>query len=479
MGRSELVLAIDIGTSSSRTAFFDSRGRRVPNSLFQRSYPLHTDRDGKAELDPRDLLDAIKLCITKTLSGASAVSAVGVSCFWHSVLGVNANGEAITPIYTWADSRCREDAAVMRKEFSEKDIHAETGCMLRASFMAMKLRWLYRTRKALFSKVHRWVSPGEWIQWQLTGSTSCAIGMATGTGLFNPTTLTWSPRMLKACRISAKQLSVIDDKPVQVTKLLSPKWKALVGAFWYPAIGDGATSNLGSGATESGIAAINIGTSAALRIMREGRKASAPFGLFCYRVDARRYLVGGAVSNAGNLHAWCLRELKIVPDSVALEEILAERSTPEHGLTVLPFWTAERAPTWEEDAKGVIYGMTQSTNAVDMLQAITEGFYFRLAKIAAMLSSVKGASPKWIVSGGVLKSPSALKRLSNIFGQPIYASPEPEASLRGAAVYALEQRGAKIQQLNYSTPTRPNASVHARYLAARKGQERLEALIRA
>src|SRR5690606_9102259 len=125
------------------------------------------------------------------------------------------------------------------------------------------------------------------------------------------------------------------------------------GKAWYPAIGDGAASNLGSGADRVGLGAMNVGTSGALRIMKEGRVARAPLGLFAYRVDARRFLVGGAVSNAGNLHAWCLRELNLGASPASLEKKLANRPEPRHGLTVLPFWTAARAPTWDEQAEGV------------------------------------------------------------------------------------------------------------------------------
>jgi gluconokinase len=138
------------------------------------------------------------------------------------------------------------------------------------------------------------------------------------------------------------------------------------------------------GATRHGLAAINVGTSAAFRVMKADGEARAPFGLFCYRVDARRFLIGGAVSNAGNLRAWCLRELKLEGDA-ELEAELAKRPGPAHGLTVLPFWTAERAPTWNEDATGTIHGITQHTTALDLLQAITEASYQRIARIAELI----------------------------------------------------------------------------------------------
>lgn len=460
----DCVLALDVGTSSARAARFDLRGRRVPHSLAQRPYPLHTDRSGKAEIDPRTLLDAVNDCLRESM-GTRPFRAIGTSCFWHSLMGVNASGDPLTPIYTWADSRCASDAAALREEFDEREIHAETGCMLRASFWPAKLRWLRRTNRSLFRSVAKWISPAEWLQWKLTGSATCATGMATGTGLFNPTTLRWSDRMLEACGLDPDKLLPVSDAPGQ--------WEDVA---WHPGIGDGAASNLGSGATSSGLAAINIGTSAALRVMREGRTARAPFGMFCYRVDAKRFLVGGAVSNAGNLFAWCLRELNLPRDLAEIEAELAARKLPEHGLTVLPFWNAERAPRWNEEDTGVIVGMRQSTTALDILQALVEAFHYRLAAIADAIIEARDGVPKWIVSGGGLQSRPALKRLANIFGQPVYASREVEASLRGAAVFVLEQLGERPVPLKLGSPILPQAEAHAVYREARERQAKLEAL---
>jgi len=455
------VLAIDMGTSSVRAALFDARGKRVPGTMAQRVYLLKTAADGMAELDPFELLRQTKACIKSAVEGWNTISGVGVSCFWHSLLGTDAEGNPLTPIYTWADSRCRADAARLRENLDERAVHAETGCMLRSSFWPAKLRWMQRTDRARFRKVRFWMSPAEWVQWRITGRSRCAYGMATGTGLFDPSKLAWSERMLEACDFSAERMLPVGDEP--------ESWR---GVPWFPAIGDGAASNLGSGASAAGRGAINVGTSAALRIVREGEEAKAPFGLFAYRVDARRYLVGGAVSNAGNLHAWCLRELKLGHDAAAIEKQLAARPAPQHGLTVLPFWTAERAPTWDEDAQGVITGLRQSTTALDLLQAITEGFYFRLGTIAEMIAGEK--QPQWIVSGGILKSKSALRRLANVMGRPLYANPEPEASLRGAAVFALEKLGLPVADLKYGPSVVPTASIHRIYRAERARQTVLE-----
>ena len=440
----EFVLALDIGTSSVRAALFDHGGRRIEGTLVQRGYPLTTGAEGQATLDPRELLAKARVCFQGAMRAApnsSQLMAVGVTCYWHSLLGVDTGGEPLTPIYTWADSRCRPDAALLREEIDERLIHAETGCMLRASFWPAKLRWLRRTETKLFKRVSFWMSPAEWVQWKLTGQRQCALGMATGTGLFNPSTLSWSPRLLEAAGIRENQLSPVSDEAMS--------WK---NTPLFPAVGDGAASNLGSQCQGPDWGAINVGTSAAMRVIRSGQKVRTPFGLFGYRIDALRYLVGGAASNAGNLRAWCLRELRLTASGEALEVALTNR--PSSKLTVLPYWTAERAPRWNEDSTGLIAGITQDTTALDLLAAITDASYLRLAEIA---DAIPSAQPiRWLVSGGILNSDRALKRLASALNSPLYRNPEPEASLRGAAVLALEKLGCSPERLRPGRPVQPN-----------------------
>lgn len=478
---SSLVLALDLGTSSTRTALFDEQANRVAATTAQQTYNLLTTPDGGAELEPAALLGAVRHCMEQTmrvyrqdpLLKARPIAAIAVSSFWHSLVGVNAKGEAITKVITWADSRCREDAAKLREDLGEKAVHSRTGCMLRASFWPAKLTWLKRTDPKLFGRVKQWMSPAEWLQLILTGSANCALGMATGTGLFNPAKLAWDAEMLKVTGLSPELLRPVSDDPHPVAGQLANQIPELKGVPWYPGIGDGATSNLGSGATRPGLVAINFGTSGALRVMREGKDAKAPLGLFCYRVDAARHLVGGAISNAGNLRAWCVRELKL-PDDVSLEAELAKRPGPVPGLNVLPFWTAERAPRWNEEQTGAIVGITQHTTSLDLLQAITEASYQRLARIAELVLAEEKTTPKFIVSGGIQRSPQALQRLADVLGQTLYPNDEMEASIRGAAIFALEKLGVKPPEPKFGKPIKPRQTYAKQYAEARARQRALE-----
>jgi gluconokinase len=478
---SDLVLALDLGTSSTRTALFDVHARRLPHTTAQQAYPLRTTLDGGAELEPAQLLGAARLCLEQTMRvyrtdptlKGRRIAGIGTSCFWHSLIGVNAHGEAITRVITWADSRCREDAAKLRTKHGEKAVHARTGCMLRASFWPAKLTWLRRTDPKLFARVKQWMSPAEWLQLILTGDANCALGMATGTGLLNPAKLAWDPEMLKICALTPSRLRPLSDEPTLVAGDLAAQVLELRGVPWFPGIGDGAASNLGSGATRAGLAAINVGTSGALRVIRQHGEVRAPFGISCYRVDAHRFLIGGAVSNEGNLRAWCLRELKL-PDDAAIEAALANRPGPIPGLTVLPFWNAERAPRWNEEQKSAVVGIMQHTTALDLLQAITEAGYQRLARIAELILAEEKTHPKFIVSGGIERSPQALQRLADVLGHNIYPNDEIEASIRGAAIYALEKLGFSAPPAKFHSAVKPRKRYARLYAEARERQRELE-----
>ncbi len=482
--QSPFVLALDVGTSSVRAALFDRDARRVAGTLTRQAHAVTHSDDGAAEFNPQQLTVGVDACLTGTLARARErkVVAIGVSCFWHGLVGADARGRAVTPVFTWADSRCREDAATLRDEFSEKDYHRRTGCMLRASFWPAKLRWLARTKPRQFRRVARWQSPSDWLAGLYCdgGADACAYGMATGTGLFNPTTLRWEGDLATRSGIRPEQLCPLSEEPLVLSESTRKRFPALADARWWPAVGDGAASNLGSGATQPGRAAINVGTSAAFRVMNHGGPPRSPLGLFCYRVDARRYVVGGAVSNAGNLRAWCRRELRLPANETTLDHALAARPGPVTSLVTLPFWSAERAPSWREDLSGIVQGLTQNTTAFDILQATTEAVYHRLALIADL--SLAGSAAEVVVSGGILKSTALLQRLADVLGRPVRPSREPEASLRGAAIYALEKTGlgsgvhSDLRRLA-GPAVRPRAKYAEQFARERERQQALERMV--
>lgn len=120
-----LVLALDIGISSSRASLDDGRARRVPGVGVQLVYAPRTTEDGGAELDVDTLVARVGAAIdgvTEQMGRLTAVGAVATSSFGHSLLGVDAAGTAVTPVYLWMDARSRAEAALLRRKLDERVI---------------------------------------------------------------------------------------------------------------------------------------------------------------------------------------------------------------------------------------------------------------------------------------------------------------------------------------------------------------------
>lgn len=476
-----LILAMDIGSSSARSALFDDSGRAQAKTVASREYAVRYSADGAADLSPALLQRASRLCLRETLQARRLsralrkipIVAAGASAFWHSLLGLDGKGRAITSVFTWADSRSAPDAARLREQFDEKKIHAETGCMLRASFWPAKLRWLRRTEPQLFQRVVRWVSPAEWIFEELLGAIGCSHSMASATGLYDLRKKRWHAPLCEACGIKISQLGVLTETASASRSV----FRELENAKIFTAIGDGAAGNLGCEADTKGRIAINIGTSAAVRMMDtdEGSATNPiPFGLFRYAVDRERTVLGGAVSNAGNLRRWCLRELRI---GEATDKALSRNAAADDAITVLPFWVAERAPTWPEHLSGVIAGLSQACDAEQILRTTTCAVFYRLAEILDLIEGAMGPAQEIVVSGGILHSAASLRLLADALGRDLCVSSQAEASLRGAAGYVLEKLGHKPVPLRKAKIVRHDRALAKKHRIRRERQITLEKIL--
>jgi gluconokinase len=477
-----LILGFDIGTSSIRTALFDDVGRRLGGAIGSQRYAVVYGADGRAELSPAVVARAVTQARNQTLHSypsSQAASRVPISvtagsALWHGLLGLDGKFQPATPIFTWADSRARNDAVRLREKFSEKEIQRRTGCMLRSTFWPAKLSWLRRSQPKLFRRIKHWVSPSDWIFFVLFGQLRCSASMASGTGLYDLQRKKWMEELCEACGIDTTTLPDISDR-------LDPGGRlASVSQTVFCPIGDGAASNLGSGADQPGLAAVNVGTSAAVRVLQNARHARGsklPFGLFRYVVDADRFIVGGATSNAGNLRQWCLRELRLPNNPPALEHALSRDAAASNSLTILPFWVEERAPTWPEGQRGVIEGLSQATTAFDIFRATETAMFYRLGQILEAIERGTGRVGRVIVSGGILHSRASVELLADAIERDVEMSSEPEASLRGGVLYALRQLGKKV-----TTPSgkkvKYDRALAAKHRKKRERQISLERILR-
>jgi gluconokinase len=397
------VLAIDVGTSSVRAQLFDADAQEREPA--QRKYP--------GESDPARIVEFVRGAVDEAV-GTGDYEAVGGSCFGHSLLPLDDRGRPLTEILGWRDTRSADAAEWLARRVDAEAVHARTGCHIHTSYWPAKLAWL-ATRNVHASK---FVGFSEYLYSQLLGRhVPMSTSLASATGLFDLHARAWDQELLETLGIGAEQLADISDEAVD---------------GWYPAVLDGACSNLGTGCVTRERAALMVGTSGAFRTVYETRQPQARPGLFIHWLDDRRVVEGGSLSDGGALVHWLEEMLK------GGEGSLADRDPDSHGLTFLALLGGERSPGWHQHAKGAVEGLTFQTTAMDLRQAALEGVAFTFATVADLMPEAE----EIVATGGsLLQDDDWLQIMADALERPITVSGVKEGSLRGAAVVALERLG--------------------------------------
>jgi gluconokinase len=478
-----IVLGLDIGTSGARAGLFDGRGNEIAGSMICFSdkvyQPLRSGVDVDADQLFSETVQVIDRLLQREDTESTRIDIVAVSCFWHSLLGVGSDGSAVTPLYGWADLRSAAAAERLRSQCDETEVHQRTGCRFHPSYWPAKLSWLRSEQAELFKTVRTWMSFSEYFQQRLIGEMTCSVSMASGSGLLNQRDCEWDSELLGILDLSAGQLPAIAGPRQTLTKLKDENrelgWERLNNARWFPAIGDGAASNIGAGCVTAESALLMIGTSGAMRIIYEGEPpAKIPPELWSYRVDHQRVVVGGALSDGGGLYRWMRETLAVLSDDEGTERALAAMDADSHGLTVLPFWSGERSTGWNASARGAILGLSSSTEPIDIVRASMEGIAYRFALIAEALESLAPQAAIVAAGNALLASPCWTQIVSDVLGQPVRLSTAAEASLRGAVLLALSGTD-RIELAGIPAAGdrifEPDMSRHEKYRAARERQQ--------
>lgn len=479
-----LILTLDVGTSSVRASLYDGRGRALQGMEVQLAHQMRSTQDGGVETDAGELFERVCAAIDGLLRAAgplaARIAAVAPTTFWHNVLAAGADATPLTPLLTWADTRSAPAAADLRAALDPAAVHDRTGCVLHPSYLPAKIRWL-QGGNADVRGLRHWLSFAEFLTLRLFGSPSCSISMASGSGLLDQHRCDWDREVLAAIPLDPALLSPLDDAPRRgLRRAYAGRWPALASVPWFPGWGDGATSNVGCGCVTAQRAAMMVGTSGAMRVVWRARDLRIPPNLWCYRIDRERVVVGGALSNGGNLLEW-LRGTLDLPRAAAtgscsagaagaaaiaesshtgqqahdspaalaeIEREIAALAPDAHGLTILPFLAGERSPGWAADARATISGLRLHSQPAEILRAGYESVAYRFDLVHDLLKEaipglVDPAAPPIVASGGALiHSPTWLGIMADTLQAPVAVSAVPEASSRGAALLALERLGA-------------------------------------
>ena len=478
------ILTLDVGSSSVRTLLYDAQGRQVPGFGLHVPYELNKEPGGGVEVDADFLcgrcVESLSAIHQQMKVAGVWPTAVAVCTFWHNVVGVDRRGRPSTPVIHPFDTRSADAAQALAKKLDPAGVLARTGCVLHPSYLPAKLSWLAEAQPQTFRKSRWWMSFGEYLFLKLFGQQAASTSMVSGSGLWNQNRNTYDPETLQALPTHLEQFAPESemDKPVQsLAAAYRTRWPEFSNIPWFPALGDGACNNIGSGACHRNQLALMVGTSGALRSVVEAERMETPGGLWVYRVDRQRFVVGGALTDGGAVYAWMKRALNL-PGEEEVETALQAMPPLSHGLTVLPLFAGERSPGWRGDARAALIGLGSETSSIQILRASLEAVALRFRLIYDILKHSLGMPQQIIASGGaLLHSPAWTQMMADALACPVTPCLENEATSRGAALLALERLGAirNIAAVRpaWADPIEPNPSRAGQYERALELQSRL------
>jgi gluconokinase len=428
------VLALDLGTSSGRALVLDSSATPVPGALARHKVLPAYGRQGEATLDLDGYVEGLLSCIDELgrAGHLDDVGAVVLSSQWHSIVALDNHDVALTPVVPWVDTRSVPPQ--VPGDFDEHAFHARTGAWLHRLYWTRRIPWL---RATLGASARRFAGLPDLVLERLTGERVSSVSIASGTGTLDLATGRYDAEALGIAGVSAEQLPSI--VPASWTGTLTDefkqRWPALAGVPVHPPTGDGAASNVGTGAYDETTAAVTVGTSAAVRVVHPIQGApELPWELWRYRVDDERAVTGMAFSAAGNLHAWLTGVLK-------LDEDHREPTGVEVGssrVIAIPFQAGSRPPETVPSGSGVYFGLSFDDTGADLLAASLQGAALEIDRGLRMLDSLFGRELEVVLGGGGIHASVWWRRcLTATFARPVDVCAEPEVGARGAAAVAL------------------------------------------
>ncbi|MGG3467220.1 gluconokinase [Neobacillus pocheonensis] len=441
----EYVMGLDIGTTSVKACVFNLTGTLIAETeeMITSYYP----QQGWVEQDPVEIerlaVQAIRNSIKKANIDKNELLSIGISAAMHSLVCVDKNKKPLSPALIWADGRGHEQVDKILETTGNKH-YLNTGAPIHPMTPFIKLIWMKETNYEPYKLAEYFMSIKEYLLQCWFNKRVIDYSMASATGLFNPTTHTWDEELLTLTGVDEHQLSEI----VPPTKILTginlaiseemgiqPAMPFVIGAA------DGQLANLGIGAILPGEAAVSVGTSGAIRQFTKGVKISSNQETFCYSFTENTSIIGGPTNNGGIALQW-LKDLLNYEGSY--DEFLAEadKVAPDaDGIIFLPYLNGERAPLWNQQAKGNFYGVSITHKKEHFIRAVLEGITFNLYQIGKALERLVGEPHKIYVNGGLSRSPLWLQMMADVFEAEIYVSESHHSAAWGAAWTALVATG--------------------------------------
>ncbi|MFM7706070.1 MAG: glycerol kinase GlpK, partial [Rubrivivax sp.] len=443
------LLALDQGTSSSRSIVFDERGRIV--AMSQRESRQIYPQPGWVEHDAREIwhtqLETAREALARAGLAGRDIAALGITNQRETTVVWNRRtGEPIHHAIVWRDRRGEPDCAALREAGHAPAIRHATGLVVDSYFSATKLRWLLDTvpgaRQAAERGELAFGTIDTWLLWKLTGGAVHATDVtnASRTMLFDIRANRWSPALLELLRVPEAVLPQVRPS----SHVHGHSDPALLGHAIPIAgmAGDQQSALFGQACFEAGLAKNTYGTGCFM-LMHTGAQARASkHGLITTAAAAPagppQYALEGSVFIGGAVVQWLRDGLRAIESSAQVEALAA--SVPDSGGVVfVPAFTGLGAPYWNAQARGTITGMTRGSTVAHIARAAVESIAFQSAALLQAMQADGGTElpvRELRADGGACVNDALMQFQADLLGVPVLRPRVTETTALGAAFLA-------------------------------------------
>ncbi|HEY8033773.1 MAG TPA: glycerol kinase GlpK [Methylocella sp.] len=436
------LLAIDQGTTSTRSLLFDSSGKLLARA--QREFAQTYPQPGWVEHDPRTIWRDVLQTAREVLAKSNApVAAMGIANQRETtVVWAREDGTPIYPAIVWQDRRTAAECERLRQEGAEAQVRARTGLLLDPYFSATKLAWILDHVAGARARAERgelaFGTIDTFLLWHLTGGTVHATDAtnASRTLLFDIHRQCWDSDLLRLFDVPEALLPEVHDN--------SFHYGVTAGGLFDEAIpvagmaGDQHAALIGQACLDAGMAKATYGTGCFF-LLNTGQQALSPaqgtLTAMAYRLDGQpTYAVEGSIFAAGATLKWLRDRLGFFQD-VSQTGAMAANTGGNEGVYLVPAFAGLGAPHWDPDARGVICGLTLDSGPAHFVRAALESAAYQTFDL--MQAIMGGGAPRTLrVDGGMAGNDWFCQFLADILAAPVERPAMLEATAQGAAYLA-------------------------------------------
>ncbi len=435
-----LLVAIDQGTTSTRTVAFD-RYLKVIHSE-QKEYSLNYPKDGWVEIVPDELMASVHNTLSPVLEACEDIIALGITNQRETTLVWDAStGKPIYNAIVWQDRRTAEDCMRLKKDGYEEIIKNKTGLLLDPYFSATKISWILDNVDGARTKAAngelRFGTVDTYLLWQLSEGAiyKTDVTNASRTNLFNIHSKAWDQELLDIFNIPPSILPEVNTSDAVYGEITRQNRTIKITGV----IGDQQSALVGQRCFEPGQMKATFGTGCFLMVNTGDQSISSTSGLLNtlgYGISNKiPFALEGSIFSAGTIIQWLRDEMKFFPDSSKSIDFLSTTGNSKD-IYFIPGFTGIGAPHWNSEIRAALYGITRDTSQKDITTAAFKALIYQVIDIKDALSEDGIEIKNLSIDGGMASNKMFCQLLSDYLCQEVNVPSSLESTAIGAAITA-------------------------------------------